>query len=118
MPWTCRLIPAPQTEADYAAVRVGDMWYVDPEVCILAPEHEGKRPIVVCMPGPMNFMIHSAEARSRAGWTVTGEPPAITMTPSIHTPGVYHGYLTAGVITDDLDGRRYTDAGAVIRTGR
>jgi hypothetical protein len=40
------------------------------------------------------------------------------MTPSIHTPGVYHGYLTAGVITDDLDGRRYTDAGAVIRTGR
>lgn len=39
-------------------------------------------------------------------WTRTGEAPCFTAVPSILTPR-YHGYLTAGVLTDDLDGRTY-----------
>jgi hypothetical protein len=34
------------------------------------------------------------------GWTVTGEPPLITCSPSIHFPGYYHGFLTTGVVSD------------------
>ena len=40
------------------------------------------------------------------GWTRTGTPPRITATPSI-AASRYHGYLTDGVLTDDLEGRVY-----------
>lgn len=43
------------------------------------------------------------------GWERTGTPPAITARPSILSPG-YHGWLDNGVLSDDLDGRRYPDA--------
>lgn len=45
-------------------------------------------------------------ATNGGGWTRTGEPPRITARPSIASPG-YHGWLTDGVLSDDLDGRRY-----------
>lgn len=38
------------------------------------------------------------------GWIVTGEFPNITCTPSIVVHG-YHGYLTNGEFSDDLEGR-------------
>ncbi|HET8627443.1 MAG TPA: hypothetical protein VFL91_08485 [Thermomicrobiales bacterium] len=43
------------------------------------------------------------------GWIRTGEPPALTARPSILTPQ-YHGWLTDGVLSDDLEGRRYQEA--------
>jgi len=41
------------------------------------------------------------------GWTRTGDPPAITCSPSIWTdmPHGYHGFLQGGVFTDDLSGK-------------
>lgn len=44
-------------------------------------------------------------------WTSTGEPPRITVTPSIDDKHHYHGYITDGVITPDLHGRKYDDFG-------
>jgi hypothetical protein len=41
------------------------------------------------------------------GWSVTGDLPAITVTPSINFVGAYHGWVTAGVLTDDCDGRKF-----------
>lgn len=32
-------------------------------------------------------------------WTRTGEPPKVTVQPSINFPGKFHGWLTAGVLT-------------------
>jgi hypothetical protein len=43
-------------------------------------------------------------ASSGGRWTRTGEAPNFTVTPSILTPK-YHGYLTAGVLTDSLPDR-------------
>lgn len=45
-------------------------------------------------------------------WTVTGDAPNLTARPSIHCPtdeiGVgYHGWLTDGELSDDLEGRNY-----------
>lgn len=44
-------------------------------------------------------------------WTVEcpwplapGEKPLITVTPSIHAVGHYHGFLASGVLSDDLGG--------------
>lgn len=45
------------------------------------------------------------------GWVVTGDPPNVTVTPSINCVGSYHGWLTAGVLTDDCEGRTYPLAG-------
>jgi hypothetical protein len=45
-------------------------------------------------------------SQSGGGWVRTGVAPDLTAAPSILTPR-YHGYLTGGVLTDDLDGRRY-----------
>lgn len=39
------------------------------------------------------------------GWTITGEAPRITAHPSVNVQGSYHGWLTDGVLSDDLDGR-------------
>ena len=44
-------------------------------------------------------------------WRVTGDPPNLTVTPSINSVGEYHGYLTDGVLSDDLDGRAYSENG-------
>ena len=40
------------------------------------------------------------------GWIRVGTPPLLTVTPSILSKD-YHGFLTAGVLTDDLEGRTY-----------
>lgn len=41
-------------------------------------------------------------------WAITGEAPNLTARPSIMTP-TYHGWLTDGVLSDDLEGRSYAD---------
>jgi hypothetical protein len=50
---------------------------------------------------------------TKKGWTVTGEPPNITVAPSINSNRGnrkgYHGFLQNGVLTDDLEGRTYDD---------
>lgn len=45
-------------------------------------------------------------SRSGGHWERTGEPPRITARPSIASPG-YHGWLTDGVLSPDLEGRSY-----------
>ncbi len=46
----------------------------------------------------------------RRGWTVTGEPPNLTMSPSVNIVGSYHGFVTNGVIGDDVEGRKFPNA--------
>ena len=69
----------------------------------------------VVLPQGGLFDIHSKS--DSGGWNVQGEPPNVTLTPSIlrHevtgggrviVPG-WHGYITNGIMTDDLEGRTY-----------
>ena len=53
----------------------------------------------------MCFCIDSAVSDETRGWTVTGEAPNITVSPSINIVGLWHGFLTSGILTDDLDSR-------------
>lgn len=72
-------------------------------------------PISVCIPSRIDdyvftFCIDSSPTSDAAGsWAVVvagelieGQKPDITVTPSINAEGHYHGYLTDGVLTDDL----------------
>jgi hypothetical protein len=59
--------------------------------------------LVECPTG--NWIIDQTSSNGD-GWTVTGTPPLLTARPSILLPG-YHGWLTDGVLSDDLEGRTY-----------
>lgn len=69
-------------------------------------------PFQVQMPGGAAFLIDSrptcgGHPDNAEGWQVTGEPPAITLSPSVNLVGIYHGWIQNGVITDDCEGRTF-----------
>lgn len=63
--------------------------------------------IVLILPPCWPWIVDQLASDSNGGWTVTGEFPNITVTPSINATNVYHGWITNGVISDDLEGRNY-----------
>lgn len=108
MSWQCRLV-------EHYSERIGDMWPVLPSAHenadeALSPDYVANRkdkrlPLMVQTPGGPWFM--DGRSRSGDGWTITGEPPNLTVTPSINVIGSYHGWLTNGVLSDDTEGRTY-----------
>ena len=72
-------------------LRPGAMWFDDDcGLCVLLP---------------CKIIWHPD--RSDRTWKRTGDPPNVTITPSINAVGTYHGYLTNGALTDDLEGRTF-----------
>jgi hypothetical protein len=75
-------------------------------------DHMGKRPpIMVVLPTGTDFCVDCVCGGSQDGhgWTVIGEAPGITVSPSInhwagHDRG-WHGYLRDGILSDDLEGK-------------
>jgi hypothetical protein len=127
MPTQCRLIELKEG----VTPRPGDMW-INPQILkdedifnfykknILSPEyfrdwHEKRPPITICLPNGHHWEIDSRFGggpdgqRKQNGWTVTGELPTLTAMPSINSlgPNGYHGWLKDGVLSDDLEGRKY-----------
>lgn len=128
MTWACRLIENPELDqhgnVDTSKREVGDMWFLDLPEEELRERHltayywannSHRKPLVVMLPrsdypnGKLYFLMDgqcfSAERGHYDGWTVTGIPPLMTVTPSIHFPGCYHGFLGSqgvppGVIGD------------------
>lgn len=60
----------------------------------------------VQMPCMIEFIIY-AKGEDGRGWDVRGELPGITVSPSIHQIGEYHGYIQDGVISEDCEGRAF-----------
>lgn len=128
MAWQCRLTddsfrPGGPGGKD---IKVGDMWFnphmLEPDIkdYYLAyhlsrqyvEQWLGKRdPIMVCLPNGEYFCVDSKYGRpenvTNEGWTVTGEAPAITVSPSINCIGRWHGFLTAGILSNDVEGRSF-----------
>ncbi len=120
MPVRCRMIDYAEMHARGEHPQPGDMWYalalIERDVRyraegrqpVLSNEYRrdwlGKRPpLIVALPNGDWFPVDgpTTEATDGHGWAVTGEPPAITVSPSINAVDRYHGSLTAGVFTDD-----------------
>lgn len=59
---------------------------------------------VILPPGGVNNHFNPYR---KPTWDVTGELPKVTVSPSIHMVGIYHGYIRDGQITDDVDGRKF-----------
>lgn len=114
MPYQCRLLPEAPEHSERC---IGDMWYAnrDPRyssIEYLSGPASSRPPIMVILPSGFPFCVDSpysgsmdASPAERHGWTVTGEAPKITLSPSINEEGYYHGWLINGVLSDDLEGR-------------
>lgn len=63
------------------------------------------RCLIVRLPDGTDWVI-DGPSRSGGHWTRTGIAPQITARPSIASTR-YHGWLTDGVLSDDLEGRTY-----------
>lgn len=109
MPTQCRLLPSdPVGQGE-----PGDMWlFEDRGNWNVSPQYrrdwQGKRGILfVVLPNGAEFSPDLCASGQSEGWDVTGEAPNITVKPSIlvNAPpplGRYHGFLTDGVLTDDI----------------
>jgi hypothetical protein len=62
--------------------------------------------LTLMLPDGYEWLIDGPSANG-PGWTRTGTPPLITARPSILSPR-YHGWLTDGVLSADLEGRTYS----------
>lgn len=116
MPWQCKLV-----EEAKRPRKPGDMWFA-PWVLerkitkdMLSPEYlkdwaDKRPPIMVELPEGGYFCPDFKAHDKDRGWTVTGEAPNITVMPSVNricSPRGYHGWIKDGVLTDDLEGRKY-----------
>lgn len=74
----------------------GDMWPCRWDTHII----EGRAPCWVIRLPDKAWVWHTNSESSNEGeglWVVTGEPPNITVTPSINIgPEIWHGWITAG----------------------
>lgn len=43
----------------------------------------------------------------REQWTVSGTPPNLTFAPSINAVGTYHGFVSAGALSDCVEGKKF-----------
>lgn len=125
MPWTCKFIPDPELtddgNVDTTKREIGDMWFLELSEEQLRERHlsdyywannANRKPLVVMLPrtdwkdGKLYFLMdgkcYNQTQGHYGGWTVTGVPPNMTVQPSIHFPGSYHGYLLNGVIGDPI----------------
>lgn len=106
--------------ADGTAFQIGDLFlphgtlqgqrFVTPgqDWCVsltyLAQHAARRAPLVVILPCLTPFCLDGVPLRAghvmldEAGWTVTGEIPSLTVTPSINVGGGWHGHIAAGVI--------------------
>lgn len=132
MSWRCVLFESYEAARAAGGGRapVGAMWpaswLVDPAddwiASYLSPKYQrewmAKRPpFIVKLPDGSEFCIDSRATSGGQfhgdGWTVTGDVPNVTLSPSINIVGSYHGWIQNGVITDDCEGRQFPNARGV-----
>lgn len=81
----------------------GAMWHA-PWLLCMGPRFnragDPKGPLFVRGPGRKDWNI-DGPANNGEGWTRSGEPPLVTVNPSIQVPG-YHGHLRDGVFSEPV----------------
>ena len=127
-PWILLPRPVPgdpdgRTEDDWRKKELGSRYLTLPD----NPERPRRAPILICLPDdgssptiwcPDCMAWNSAQGSHGHGWEVNGVLPNVTITPSINYPGRYHGWVQAGVVTDDCEGRRFNACGNLVKPER
>lgn len=130
MPWPVKMMPS--VDSIFQAEQRGECSFGMATVVKIAPEskyefsddHNANRPgnevVWIRLPCHSNpghpipssryegqWFVPDHKYPNNQQWTVKGEWPNVTITPSIHCTGSYHGYVRDGVVTDDCDGRKF-----------
>lgn len=126
MPWQCHLVDRDTFYSPGYAEQHGDLVYRCPPekwpAVVAAWRSDGARrdhptverlsdqylagaidrrpPLWVILPNGDRFNIDGNVKGTTRGWNVTGDPPKLTVTPSIDCSPGYHGHLTDGVLSD------------------
>lgn len=88
---------------------IGAMWYAP----WYPKQWAGPDGKILCVQTPGGMWCIDQPSQNGSGWTRTGTPPTVTARPSIVArsgSGGYHGWLTDGVLSDDLEGRTYPES--------
>jgi Family of unknown function (DUF6527) len=90
-----RIIDPPDLGAGTDSIEVGDMWRWE------RADRDGREAWAVMLPGRRIWWT-TDHAAGGGGWEATGEPPAITVTPSIWVspPDGWHGWIRDGQLVD------------------
>ncbi len=107
MPWPLKLREIPDNKWPHKE-QVGDVFKQVHELM----NGEKETHWYVVLPNGALFDIYGKMSDGSPGWTITGEFPNITAHPSINSHAHssvqgWHGYITNGVMSDDLEGRTY-----------
>jgi hypothetical protein len=85
---------APEMLADFYRDWLSQKYFALPE--------PRRPPLVVILPGGAWFCLDQQQISDgkfhEPGWDITGEPPLLTVSPSINIVGSWHGWLTSGVL--------------------
>lgn len=129
MSWTLRHISHPQ-DVGPENLKPGDWWFCpwftkNGSAPAFASDdyvknHLGRRPMIcIRLPGGTDLLLDGKEgAETGQGFVVAGGEGCWSAAPAIAVPGwrnaqgkdvrkPYHGYLTNGILSDDVDGREY-----------
>jgi hypothetical protein len=98
-----RIVAPPPAGTSWYDPQPGEMWPCAWEQHQL----DGRAPCwVVRLPGG-GYCWHTNSESTTEGeglWNVTGEPPNLTVTPSINVgPEIWHGWITDGQLTPETD---------------
>lgn len=120
----CFMVETPASYDELMKLQPGAMFYADDER-IAAAKRDGslsdrylreieqiRKPIIVVLPSRnadrriRTFCVdEKAYNREKgwhgAGWNPVGEPPKLTLSPSINAEGDYHGFLQNGILSKD-----------------
>lgn len=122
------LIDSEGSQHRFMELPIGSMFYIPPDVDMmewpwnLADADEladyywennyNRSPLFVILPGHVLFLVDGTcgySGNKNGGWIIKGQAPKITVIPSINMKGFYHGFITNGVITNDVEGRIYKE---------
>jgi hypothetical protein len=99
-------------EVKFNELPVGAMWHSSQQ-----PEgtyyHHDEPSICVVLPGRVIWQMNGPGTNGFR-WSVSGEMPNVTASPSINFNGIYHGFVQNGVVTDDVEGRRFDAMGFAV----
>jgi hypothetical protein len=84
----------------YGHIAPGAMWHLD--WLKGNPYYTGPDglALAVALPNDAGQWWIDGPSSQGGNWQRTGTPPKITVTPSVHVPGKYHGWLRDGVLVD------------------
>lgn len=117
MSWPLQLMPAPVPHGER---KPGMMWFARQQFIDsvgldgFSPNYRAdwaakRLPLSICLPGGSMWCPDRCPdwgSNMVEGWKVTGDIPNLSAHPSIGKPD-YHGWLKDGVLSDDLESRKY-----------